>query len=554
MSQQDFQPGFDPKLRAQLSEDLKNQEQQWRFEKSVQRSLFAFSFALLTVICLAIWASTLRPRIMIELYGGDTVLPKQHLALRAIARDPRSGLALPLDDATMQLGFASQDPISLDNVGLAPECADTVFMLSADQCKDKPNLEIALNSGGLWDDIRVPLDCSQTNARPPVPLNFVAAELSLKPPNDNQGATDKPLRFARINWQGQSVELRLYPESKDLVPILSNQVYLLALENQQLVNDLRVEVKPPGWKLRTENFGVASFQITPGRALGSLVLTPLDAPPPDKGVAQAQVLRPQTLVLKAPPSQLLARARKVLAQPDELVDVDILSVRSRTLLSVELWYNQRLGGISLLPVDGGQAQLKIPCPKQDRSIVALRLQHNLVGADQVRDEAFVYVDSASPSMAWRHFAQRYLSDVQDPGLRALAQVEVRRPKLARELLRLALSRAEIPTNLQRSASNQQRNTDRVLAIRARWQFWLMSLYWILGAGALLLAVIAVLRHNQQLYRRLVDFANDAEDDQDPKTSPQRIRRRAWVELGSVVIGILFGLYIVYFLISRMWWG
>ena len=59
-------------------------------------------------------------------------------------------------------------------------------------------------------------------------------------------------------------------------------------------------------------------------------------------------------------------------------------------------------------------------------------------------------------------------------------------------------------------------------------------------------------HNRRQFQRLM--ALEDEDPEEAARTARKIRRRGYLELFAVVVGVVFGLFIFYTLLSDLWWG
>ena len=547
---------FDPELREHLLEDLAQDEVRFRLERKIQYALIAFGVALLTIICLAIWASTIRARVAITVFGDGVGGDGQPTAVRVVVRDPKTNEALRPRDAELTLQITGQDPRPVQNVVLGPETVDAALFADAEALAKNARLSIRVTADGMEDRIQIAL----TPARKTGPgVKITDAVGALQIPDKATGAIDEPPRFPRFALDEGSVQVRLYPESGSLVPVLGNNVWLLGLHRGRVYPGLKLKVDPPGWELLTDAQGLAELRLTTGRELGALKIKRVITAPASQPASQpADEPRVESAFARAtldtPPSQILTHAREVLVIPGKEARVDVSSVRMNAWLSFEVWYGERLVALSYSQIQEGQALLDLPAPEHARTIMAVRLARSPVREDVVSDTAFFYVDDAPIQEAWRHLLADLGAEVNnDPGLAALAAVKVSSDEVAERLMRVALSRARLKLDAPPElADSSMRNHAMADSRRRAWQGWLFGAYWLLGLGALALAVIAVLVHNRNTYRRLDVFSAEAsgEDDETART----MRRRGTFELIGVVIGMTFGLFIVYYLLANLWWG
>lgn len=556
MSQEPEPPGlpdgeFDPQLKKHLLHDMEVEQKRVRLERSIHRCLISFAVALLSILFMAIWVSTIRPRIILQAHGDGMGGDGQPTAIRVTARDPKGGALLVPGKAELilQTGVdpdgVQQKPVQ--SVVLSAESVSAALFISEQEVADNARLLVRVQSEDLNDHLLIPI--AQPAQRE---LGVVLEDASevLQKPEQAEGAIDQKPKLPKIGQGEERVEVRFYPESGQLVPVLGNEILVLALKDGKPQPGVRLRVEPPGWNLTTDRLGLAQLNYTPGRDLGTLKLSPVTEASSGPTIEPA----PVKVILAAPPSQLLARPRHRLVAPQESIEIDITSVRLRTWLSFEVYYGARLVAMSFARVDGGSAQLSIPAPELERSLVSVRLGRASVSTGAVTESTTVYVNSAAATQAYRHLVQD-LGDLLnvDPGLQALAQAEPDSPKQALQLISLLLSRAKLLQQGPRLlADSTERNELRASERRQRWQRWLFGLYWVLAVGVLILACVAVIMHNRRQFQRMV--ALDEDDPAEALKTATKIRRRGYLELLSVVIAMLFGLFCFYYLLSNLWWG
>ncbi|MFH1808707.1 MAG: hypothetical protein ABIJ09_08175 [Pseudomonadota bacterium] len=542
----DGEPQFDPELREHYEQDLEISEERWRFERRVQRLLIAFGVALLSIIFLAIWASTLRSRIAVEVYGDGLAGDGWPSSLRLVARDPKSGAILRPLGVEVSLQVTGDDPQQIENLGLTAETASALFVVDAERLARGASVALSLRTAEEPDALELAL--RSPAAATACGVHLVDSVQALQKPEAVEGAVDALPALPVVEFAGRTITLRFYPESGTLVPVLMNRVTVLALADGVPASGVAVRVDPLGWNLRTDAQGLGDLQWTPGRELGALTLTPLSGD--DEQLATPT---PVKVALAAPPSQLLAKPRRAHVAPGGDIVVDIQSVRLRTFLSYEVWYGARLVAQSDLAVDSGHAVLELPAPDRPRVLVGTRVQRAPLGEDVVSDQAFVYVDDGDARSALAHLLEDLAPQLgRDPGLQALATMPVNDDDDAERRMRLLFSRLELDARPQLVASSGPRNQARAELRRLRWQRWLFAGYWTLGLGALALASFAVVLHNRRLFTRLKQAGDD--DPAEAEATARSIRHRGTLELIAVVIGMVFGLFIVYRLLSNLWWG
>lgn len=544
----DPETGLDAELRDHLLQDIEVGVERQRLERRVHRALIAFGAALLVVICLAIWASTIRARTAVTVYGDGYGGDEQPSAFRFAARDPKTGAALTIDHADVELETTSGVVRPVTNVLVGSDLATAALFVQPEEMTGGARLVVRMLLAGEEDRIEVPL-----RAAPPAGLGIrlVDAREALQKPEDIHGVVAETPRFPELIVDGEPVELRFYPEGGQLVPVLANDLWMLALGGGRPRAELEITVDPPGWTVTTDTLGMGRLHLTPGRDHGVLAVRQ-GQPASEDGV---QIVKPDISVrLATPPTQLLARTAQILVAPGDSITVQISSVRLRTWLAFEVWYGARLVAMEHTAVDGGRTEITLPAPARPRTVVAVRLTRNPIGVGAVTSTAFIYVDDVAAPEAWRHLVEDLGPELEsDAGLRALAGLTIDDPALAERNMRLALSRANlVAAAVPQLADNSARNHSRAAVRRQAWQRWIFGLYWLLGLGALGFSCGAVVLHSRRFHQRLAQL--DLEDPESELGSSQVVRRRGYLELLAVVIGVLFGLVTVYQLLANLWWG
>jgi len=347
----------------------------------------------------------------------------------------------------------------------------------------------------------------------------------------------------------------LYPEAGHLVGNLSNRVLAWlpsrpASATWQPLAPLpapgakRPPAPAPPAALDLDAFGMGAFDYVPGYPRGPFQL--------------AAGPRSEHLWLRAVPSQIRLRATRALLGPGDRLDARVALLRGRVPLYLDLWTGGRWIATDSDVATGGAYRYTVDLPRSLTGFVALRAYTNTSGPTGTYDERVFWrgKDARQPAglmalakaVAALPVAPALSPTVPHPGPDPLfaavlkakpATLEALGDAGREDLAQAMLSRVEVvPEAAPPLADTTKTKVAAMEAHKKALRRPLLAGLTLLGAGAVLAMIVALLGDRRGLKRRLADLEIDDQvlpEDEAEGAGPGRITGSGGLLLGLMLL-------------------
>lgn len=223
----------------------------------------------------------------------------------------------------------------------------------------------------------------------------------------------------------EMIHLAVIPEGGSLRPNLVNRVYVLAAYPDRAPCRAQVEMRVDGriFKGRTDDYGIAEFEVTPRNARTEIEVGAID----EKGETAAVT---RVFDLDARQDQLIMRMPRGIFSVGETVDLTFLTTRSSGRVYLDVIKDDQTVMTRSVPVRDYQGRHRLMLTPELSGSIWIHAYTVTQTSDIVRDSRFCYVDAADDLLIDVHKDQdQYL-----PGQEAEISFTVRgqdgRPRLA----------------------------------------------------------------------------------------------------------------------------